>query len=600
MQRRLFLSYIAIIVMLVSITLVSVFSMVRNMVTENLVNSADQAMTRWSSELSSVVNYGRSYILNLSISDQFQNMLRSAADVNNGAVEREDFNQVTGASQVNDSSFLYANSVVLSNIPYMLEVCYYQEDQSFVPLYSSSRQNVEKPQSYPHDNPWVQNLLAQDGSFFWSISSDNANDYIRLSKAVYDTKNWNTILGSVSVDFSYQHIALGILNKLKSQSGIDAFIINGKTGEIIGYNGVSRNIYIPPDLTLSSSYQSSVKGRIYSMVRPITNSDFYIVGNKSLKEVDQLFIKSCTMLLAIAALTILFSMALATFFSRSITRPIRELSCAMKDVQNGDLDIAVSSEYKGEIGELYSSFNHMIQMVNSLIEDNYVTRLNQKQSDLNALQAQINTHFLYNTLDSINWLARDNHVPDISRLVTSLSTLLRTSLNNGSQELPLQRELEHVRCYIDIQNIRFNQLFRAEWQIDEDLLDDIVIKVLLQPLVENAINHGFDREDGDSSSNLLIIRAAREEDFLVLQVKNNGTEIDLKKVEELMADTPGFVPKSYGIQSIRTRLKVYYNDEAVYGYSMEEGGMITASIKIPRAYTNKNKTGLSEREHGYV
>lgn len=585
MQRKLFLSYVAIIVMLVTITLVSVFTMVRHMVTDNLVSSADQAMTRWSSELSSVMDYGKSYILNLSINDQFQTMLREAVKDDSGVVETENFSELTGTSLVDGANFLYANSVVLSHIPYMLEVCY-NDGESFVPLYSSSRQNVTLPAPYSYDSPWVSQLLSQNGRFLWSLSSDNANDYIRLSKMVYDTQDWNTILGAVSVEFSYQHIALGILNRLKNQSGIEAFIINKKTGEAVGYDSYKPMTqlaeYLPPN-DLSGGF--SKNRHSYLMSYPINNSDYYLVGVKSLKEVDQLFFRSCTVLLVTATLTVIVAMILASFFSRSISKPIRELSYTMKGVQNGDLDVTVTTDYTGDIGELYSSFNHMIQMINSLIEDNYVTRLNQKQSDLNALQAQINTHFLYNTLDSINWMAMDHDVPDISRLVTNLSVLLRTSLNNGSQELTVRRELEHVRCYIDIQNIRFDNLFQAEWQVDSEVLDDIIIKVLLQPLVENAINHGFKRPETGEKKNRLIIRAIHEATFLTLQVKNNGTEIDLHKVEELLLDTPGFVPKSYGIQSIRTRLKVYYNDEAEYCYSMDDDGMITATIRIPLTYT---------------
>ncbi|MEG1408178.1 MAG: histidine kinase, partial [Ruthenibacterium sp.] len=181
--------------------------------------------------------------------------------------------------------------------------------------------------------------------------------------------------------------------------------------------------------------------------------------------------------------------------SRKITKPIVELSHIMQDVQNGDLDITVHTAEKGEIGELYHSFNYMIQMINTLIEESYVTRLNQKQSELNALQSQINTHFLYNTLDSINWLAKDYHAQDISYLVTNLSTLLRTSLNNGSPELCIEQELCHARCYINIQQVRFGGLFTVQEEVDPVILNDKVIKMLLQPLVENAILHSFHRID---------------------------------------------------------------------------------------------------------
>lgn len=266
--------------------------------------------------------------------------------------------------------------------------------------------------------------------------------------------------------------------------------------------------------------------------------------------------------------------------------------CINEQVQGGSLDITASTDQGGEIGELYDSFNYMIRMINRLIEENYVSLLNQKQGELNALESEINTHFLYNTLDSINWLAMDYHASDISYLVTNLSTLLRTSLNNGNPELTVASELEYARSYLNIQQVRFFGLFRVEEELDSSIAQDKVIKMLLQPLVENAILHSFNLPDSDPEENLLVITTKKLEDYLLLEVLNNAQPEDLDNIYELLGDEPNQIPRNYGIISIKRRLDIAYEGKAGYTYAMDSSGMLRASIRIPRSYTTPDRHRL--------
>ncbi len=586
MRRRLILSYLAVLLSFSIFTYTFVLRTVYNMTCNNLITVSGQTISSAARELNSALAFAPNYILQLCINEQIQDTLRKHLN-NSQATEKYDELQQETADVINQDEFLsnymYTNRVVLSNIPFLVEITYRTADGCYIPVYYSSRQNQTIRKVYLPDEPWVKSLEERNGKFLWDSHSDSSNTYLRLSKAIYDTRDYNCILGSISLDFSYEHLATNILNKLRDQSGITAAIADRTTGECIGYRSVPLSNLKSYLLTDSEGALSDGSGFFFT--RKLDNTNFCLIGIKSLHELQATYYKSSLTLFTAAAAALLFGTLLAFLLGHRISKPIANLSQTMKKVQDGNLDISVSTKEHGEIGELYDSFNYMIRMINQLIEENYVTRLNQKQSELNALQSQINTHFLYNTLDSINWLAKDYHAEDISYLVTNLSTLLRTSLNSGSTELTLERELTHAHSYINIQSVRFSGLFHVEEDLDISLNEDKVIKMLLQPLVENAILHSFSLPDSDPEENLLILRTQLEGDYILLEVCNNADPEALDKIYELLNEDQMELSENYGIKSIRKRLEIAYNGKAQYAYDMDACGMLHASIRIPRDYT---------------
>lgn len=586
MRRRLILSHIAVLLVFTIFTYTFVLRTVYNMICSNLVTVSSQTMTSRCNEINAVLSFGPTYILQLCINEQVQDTLRMHLENSSSKEPCADFSQETAEAIDHDPvlhNYMYNNNVTLSNIPFMVEITYRTNQGDYVPIYYSNRQNQTGNKRYPGDDPWIQALLNRDGKFLWDYYSDASNTYLRLSKIIYDTQDFTRILGTISLDFSYEHLAMNILTKLYDQSGIFAVIADGSTGECIGY----RSVALPEDLSFlkTSSSQMPLNPSEYLFSRQLSETDFYLIGVKSLKEAQQLYYTSCLGFLAAAAAALLLGTVLSFLLGHRISRPIAHLSRTMKKVQDGNLDLSVTTRQHGEIGELYDSFNYMIRMINQLIEENYVSLLNQKQSELNALQSQINTHFLYNTLDSINWLAKDYHADDISYLVTNLSTLLRTSLNNGKPELSLEQELKHTQSYLNIQQVRFSGLFQVEEDLDPSAMNDLVIKMLLQPLVENAILHSFNLPDSDPEENRLILRTKNLDSELLLEVCNNADPTDLDAIYELLEAEENELPKNYGIRSIRRRLDIAYNGRASYTYTMDACGMLCASIRIPRIYT---------------
>ena len=167
------------------------------------------------------------------------------------------------------------------------------------------------------------------------------------------------------------------------------------------------------------------------------------------------------------------------------------------------------------MGKLGESFNSMLNTIDSLITDVEDLYKKQKIFELKALQAQINPHFLYNTLDSIHWMARAHHAPDISKMVSALGTFFRHSLNKGNEYTTIENELNQISSYVSIQKIRFEDKFDVVYDIDENLLHCTIVKLTIQPLVENSIIHGFDEiEEGG----MITIRIYPEDDIYLLML----------------------------------------------------------------------------------
>ncbi len=590
MRRKMLLSFIAILLSFCVITFFVVLDTVYQMVRDNVIETVELAMRRWSGELTDTIDFSRNYILNIAINENLQELLRNGPQY----AVASDQSSTNLLHQAALKPFLSSNTLSLDTIPFMIEISYRASDGSYIPAYVSEGSNQSLDPARAPDDPWVVALEEKKGGFLYDIYHSGSHDYLRVSKVIYDNQNFDRILGIIAVNFSYEHLAQSILRRLNNEGGINAALYDAENDRFVGYYTVT----IPESVDVHTL--SHMDGGLLIneekeclFATRLLRTDFYLVGSRSLEDVRQVYMNTARVLVLTAGLTLLFAAAVVIFVTHSVMRPVVRLSATMKEIKNGDLDISVSTTETDEVGELYDSFNHMIQMINQLIQENYVTRLNQKQSELNALQSQINTHFLYNTLDTINWLAKDYHAEDISKLVMNLSTLLRTSLNNGQQELSVEREIAHVRSYLNIQMIRFEGLFTYREEIDESILNDRVIKMLLQPLVENAILHVFDQPESDENQNLLILRAFRRQEELVLEVSNNAPPQALRQVNERLWEDGADAPKSYGIHSIRTRLGITYAGQAIFEYEMDQG-MLTARIQIPRSYTAPNRRALPE------
>lgn len=277
--------------------------------------------------------------------------------------------------------------------------------------------------------------------------------------------------------------------------------------------------------------------------------------------------------------------ALAFRFSRSITRPIERLIDRMKQVKKGDLsspwitrDDEGSLLHMDEVGQLHRTFRMMIEQINELIHENYTKQLTIRDTQFRALQAQINPHFLYNTLETINWQAKLNGQKDISRTVESLGFLLRSSISLKETLITLDQELNIIRHYITIQQFRFGKRLDYQEDIPLSLLNCPMPKLLLQPLVENAIKHGLEMIMETCS---IKVAARKSEDGVLITISDNGPGMRKEVIENLLQGKVVSNGSGIGLSNIRERLEITFGPP--YGLSIAravEGGT-TVSLLLP-------------------
>ncbi|MEY8353708.1 sensor histidine kinase [Lachnospiraceae bacterium 54-53] len=280
----------------------------------------------------------------------------------------------------------------------------------------------------------------------------------------------------------------------------------------------------------------------------------------------------------------------------AMARPIKQLSTAMGQVQKGDFDVRVPNKRKDEIGELTESFNYMLEEINTLIRQVYQEKIAQKNAEVQALQAQINPHFLYNTLDSINWMLIDREENDISEIIISLGSLMRYSIEDENAFVTLGRELEYVLCYLKIQKNRLEDKLEYDMAGEETLMMQMVPKLILQPVVENAITHGI--EPGRKKGIIRIMTEDRGDEILI-SVEDNGigmTPEQLKRFREEIPDVEKEGRTGIGIRNVDRRLRLHYGDR--YGLSIESryGEGTVVRLRMPKNHMSVSGTDSEKGE----
>lgn len=257
---------------------------------------------------------------------------------------------------------------------------------------------------------------------------------------------------------------------------------------------------------------------------------------------------------------IIMLLAFSMLFSKLIVSRIELLSHHMKAIDENNMKSLITSNGKDEIGELMVSFNHMILKIDTLINEVYQSKIQQKEAEMIALQAQINPHFLYNVLSSINWKAIMISAEEISRTSQLLAKFYRTALNGGNNIISVREELENTKSYIEIQSILHEGSFITVYDINEEIYRYEIIKLLLQPIAENAIEHGLDcRKSGDK---ILHITAEISNNIITFAIEDNGPGIEKETLRQLLEVNS----KGYGLKNVNERIKLYYGTE--YGVNI--------------------------------
>lgn len=427
----------------------------------------------------------------------------------------------------------------------------------------------------------IQLISVVTGRNIVTNRSYSIDDVFSLAKAVQDPET-GEVLGVILLDIRHDIIQSSINGVTIGEKGF-VFVMDQEDN--IVYTPVNGIVYrVNPKWVKAMEPMSvQIQGGSYqirSELSPYTG--WRTVGVFSMDEVMSSVNTIVYILFTCVIISLVLVVIVSFKFSRTLTNPIFKLKRLMKQAESGDLTVRFNFQHNDEIGELGQSFNHMIARIDQLIQMVYVEQENKRTAEMKSLQEQIKPHFLYNTLDTISWMARDYDAEDIVRLVDALTNMFRIGLSHGKDIITVKEEITHVSNYLYIQKIRYKDKLNYVIHVDESLYAIEVPKLILQPLVENAIYHGVKAKRGGT----ITITGVPEGENLVFTVQDNGAGMPQEKVEELnrrMSERSVLdEKKSFGLFYIRERIQLCYGKG--YGVHVEstlgEGTRVTITLPL--------------------
>jgi len=455
---------------------------------------------------------------------------------------------------------------------------------------------------YAKQQVFYQKILERREKVIWTapepleLPYQEKQQVVSMMRGIRDSEQINEFIALMRIDIS-QNTIEQIINKANMTAGSYTYIIN-YDNELICQAYESEHDKIQVDKTFIDNQIKdgiewstlSINNQKYNVgCKAIINTDWVLVSVVPYKYIQSASISIRNQVLFVAILAGIAAYITAWFVTVSTTKRIRNLAKSMRKVQEKDFDGIPLSDINDEIGELEENFNYMVERLSVMITERVKSGQEKKTAELKALQAQINPHFLYNTLDLINWMALRNGIQSISSLVLSLAKFYKLSLNKGNDIVTIRDEIAHVTSYLEIQDIRFDNKIHYSFDIDESILEHMVPKIILQPLVENSIIHGILEKSEKTGS--IQITGKRKEKNIILCVEDDGLGLTDRLLETILIKGN----EGYGIINIEQRIKLYYGNQYGLTYSSTKGKGTTVSILLPA-----NNTDIIEKEMSYA
>lgn len=479
--------------------------------------------------------------------------------------------QMSALTRVNEN--LFTVDLFKKNLDRM-QVFLYDENH-FLPNFSRSAQysNAAFSAQSVASEDWFQETLAADGSTYWFIDTDS---YSRPSlcgaRILYDLNDldrpFGVIKASVSVEKLIRH-----LNSLSfGDKGYALFLADGQIYG--GDSALPRSL--PSDLT---DYEAELS-RFHLLIKfPVITRDWEVTGVIGKWELYQNTLQNLLLIGLVSFLSLFLAIVLSRQSSRKISSPIHRLCeqmASMQKAENGEIVGCI------EIYQLYDTYNRMLEKNETLIRSREEALLKVKQAEMAALQSQMNPHFIYNTLESINALIAIGDNAHASEMTEGLGYFLRSSLNNGNTYITLEKEIAQVSAYIQIQKLRYQNQLELVLDLPSPLPDYRIIKLLLQPLAENCIIHGF--KDFDMPG-IITISVRESATALILSVADNGWGSDIEMLNHLIKQRTLYQENAvnfYCIQNVYSRLHNCYGENFSFTYEENSSGGVTAIIRIAK------------------
>ncbi len=434
-------------------------------------------------------------------------------------------------------------------------------------------------ENFHFSTPHVQNLFDDPSyRYYWVVS---------LSRTVELTRNGNSMLGVLLVDMNYSSIEQ-LLEKANTDTSGEYVYLMAPDGEIIYHpkqNLIHMGLYEENNTEAAGYEDTTVKENFHGEKRLVTVKTISYTGWKLISVVPM---KSFSMgmtgmrnlVVLLVALTVFAVVILNQMVSARISKPLRRLNDSVKEWEAGNMNPDIYIGGSMEVEHLGKTLRSTVAQIRQLMDDIVVEQEEKRKSELDALQSQINPHFLYNTLDSIVWMITGERYDDAVFMITQLASLFRISLSKGKTVIKIEDEVKHARNYMNIQKIRYKNSFEVDFQIEEDILDGCIVKLVLQPLLENAIYYGMEFMDGEGE---IHVRGYRKDKDVYLEVEDNGLGMPEEEAAELLngKERPHKHGSGVGLVNVHSRLKLRFGE--AYGlviHSCPDEGMMV-QIHIP-------------------
>ena len=437
---------------------------------------------------------------------------------------------------------------------------------------------LESAEPY-EDTVWYKKL-EKDFNTEWTVEEDGK---LYATRTILDTATTSRRIGVLRAEFYLNRI----LEPFDTMDYLDnGIVIKDGNGQVIYTKKIADEqmeqkieVYIGENPEDASVLNKEYILKEASMEKVDWKIYYFIDRNTISEQIYSIIFSTIIVVLICVGLTLVVIGVL----SRVIGQRILQLRDQAERIANGDLQNPCHTTDTDEVGMVTNSLGRMTVQLDSMINEVYKMEIEKKESELRALQAQMNPHFLYNCLSGIKWKALRKGDDDISDITGLLAKFYRTALNNGQQITTVSSELENIRAYIEIQKKMHEEPFEVEYRIDESGLECCMPNFLLQPLVENAMKHGIDyMEEPDTGK--IIVEFCRKPEQLVFSIYNNGPLIELEMVEKLLNEQG----KGYGIHNIKERLELYYGALGSLEVKVTDAKYTCFTVKMPDTLQKKN------------
>lgn len=415
---------------------------------------------------------------------------------------------------------------------------------------------------------------------------------LKFAREVYNLKNpLPSYSGILTMDLEVKYFN-DILDSLKSSAGSSVFIVDDTSNIILSNNPswVGMNLNEVKEVSISNeakdynSYIKKVEGRdILVSVKSIGSLKWNMVALSPLNELNEELVSFRDIVFVVLAICMCLSFITALFLAGNIAKPIQKLVKSMSHIKDGNFEINLVYKRNDEFTFLVNEYKRMINEIKQLIDRLYVSELEKqnaelkvKDAELKTLQAQINPHFLYNTLDSVNWLAIKYKAPDISTMVKSLSNFFRYSLNKGGSIILWENEIKQVESYLQIQKIRFREKLEYCIDVSDEILSSYTVKLILQPIVENAIIHGIEKSMEEGQIKIL---GTADKSMIEIKISDNGIGADTERLNKLLEDEKSTA--SFGLKNVNLRIKQFFGNEYGLKFHTNEECGVTVTVTVP-------------------